>query len=138
MSATPPKAPKRSLFSLIGDLPHLLVDQVRNEIELLKKELTDKIKHAGIGIGLLVGAGAFAFFFAMVLTAAGILGLATVLPAWAAALIVAGALLLITVLLALVGIAQLRSSTPASPEKTITSIKQDVRTIQGIGKRETP
>lgn len=138
MSAVPPKAPKRSLFSLIGDLPHLLVDQVRNEIELLKKELTDKIKHAGIGIGLLVGAGAFAFFFALVLTAAGILGLATVLPAWAAALIVAGVLLLITVLLALVGIAQLRSSTPPTPEKTITSIKQDVRTIQGTGKRDTP
>jgi predicted phage tail protein len=138
MSAVPPKAPKRSLFSLIGDLPHLLVDQVRNEIELLKKELTDKIKHAGIGIGLLVGAGAFAFFFALVLTAAGILGLATVLPAWAAALIVAGVLLLITVILALVGIAQLRSSTPATPEKTITSIKQDVRTIQGTGKRDTP
>ena len=138
MSAAAPKPPKRSLFSLIGDLPHLLVDQVRNEIELLKKELTDKIKHAGIGIGLLVGAGAFAFFFALVLTAAGILGLATVLPAWAAALIVAGALLLITVILALAGIAQLRSSTPATPEKTITSIKQDVRTIQGIGKRDTP
>lgn len=138
MSAVPPKPPKRSLFSLIGDLPRLLVDQVRNEIELLKKELTDKIKHAGIGIGLLVGAGAFAFFFALVLTAAGILGLATVLPAWAAALIVAGVLLLITVLLALVGIAQLRRSTPATPEKTITSIKQDVRTIQGTGKRDTP
>jgi ABC-type transport system involved in cytochrome bd biosynthesis fused ATPase/permease subunit len=72
-----------------------------------------------------------------VLTVAGILGLAVVLPAWAAALIVAGALLLITVLLALIGIAQLRSSTPATPEQTLTSIKKDVRVIQGIGKRET-
>lgn len=138
MSATPPKPPKRSLFGLIGDLPHLLVDQVRNEIELLKKEITEKIKHAGIGIGLLVAAGTFAFFFAGVLTAAGILGLATVLPAWAAALIVAGILLLITAVLALVGVAQLRSSTPPTPEKTITSIKKDVQIIQGIGKRETP
>jgi predicted phage tail protein len=136
MSAVPPRS-KRSLFALIGDLPHLLVDQVRNEIELLKKEILEKIKHAGIGIGLLVGAGAFAFFFAGVLTAAGILGLAVVLPAWAAALIVAGALLLITVILALVGIAQLRSSTPATPEQTITNIKKDVQVIKGIGKRET-
>jgi predicted phage tail protein len=125
---------KRSLLSLIADVPSLLGDLVRNEIELLKQELAAKIKHAGIGLGLLAGAGAFAFFTIGVLTAAAILGLAVALPAWAAALIVGGALLLITLILVLTGVGQLKRATP-KPAETITSVKKDVNAIKGIGKR---
>ena len=66
---------KRSLFSLIGDIPRLITDLVRSEIEGLQKELVEKVKHAGVGIGLLVGAGAVLFFAIGVFTAAGILAL---------------------------------------------------------------
>lgn len=135
MTSPQRELPKRSLFKLIGDLPGLLVDLLRSEIENLKIEVTDKIKHAGVGVGLLVGAGAFLFFALGVFTAAAILGLATVLPAWAAALIVGGALLLITAILVLIGIAQLKRGVPPTPEHTIESIKKDVRVIQGTGKR---
>ena len=133
MSTPTRDAPKRSLFRLIGDLPGLLSDLVRHEIEQLKSEITGKLKSAGVGIGLLVGAGAFLFFAMLVLTAAGILGLATVLPAWAAALIVGGALLVITAILALIGFAQLKRGVPPAPTETIESIKKDVRVIKGIG-----
>jgi hypothetical protein len=125
---------KRSLLSLIADVPSLLGDLVRNEIELLKQELAAKIKHAGIGLGLLAGAGAFAFFTIGVLTTAAILGLAVALPAWAAALIVGGALLLVTLILVLAGVGQLKRATP-KPAETITSVKKDVNAIKGIGKR---
>jgi putative superfamily III holin-X len=125
---------RRSLFSLIADVPTLLADLVRNEIELLKQEITAKIKHAGIGLGLLAGAGAFAFFTIGVLTAAAILGLAEVIPAWAAALIIGGGLLLITLILLLIGVGQLKRATP-TPTETITSVKKDVNAIKGIGKR---
>ena len=133
MSTPSRDAPKRSLFRLIGDLPGLLSDLVRQEIEQLKQEIVGKLTKAGVGIGLLVGAAAFLFFALLVFTAAGILGLATVLPAWAAALIVGGALLVITAILALIGIAQLKRGVPPAPTETIKSIKKDVRVIRGIG-----
>ena len=128
--------PKRSLFALIADIPSLLSNLVRGEIDSLKQEIAAKLKAAGIGIGLLVGAATFAFFAVLVLIAAGVLGLATVLPAWAAALIVGGGILVIGVILALVGIASLKRGVPPAPTKTISSIKKDVRTIKGTGRKE--
>ena len=127
------RAPKRSLISLITDLPKLFGDLVRGEIESLKAELVEKLKHAGIGIGMLAVAGVFAFFATGVFTAAGILGLAEVLPAWASALIVGGALLVITAVLAVIGVSQVKRGTPPTPDKTIESIKKDVDVIKGIG-----
>ena len=128
--------PKRSLFKLIGDLPGYLVDLLRSELELLKAELVEKAKHAGIGIGLVAAGAFFGFFtFAVLLTAA-ILGIATALPAWLAALIVGVALLIITAILVLVGVKQLKAGAPPVPSETIDSVKQDVNAIKGIGKRD--
>lgn len=137
MSSAPGPAPKRSLFALLGDVPRLIVDLFRQEIESLKQELIGKAKNAGVGIGLLVAAAAVAFFLLGVLIAAGILGLATVLPAWAAALIVAGVLLIITVVLALAGISSLKRGMPPAPTQTIESIKDDVRVIKGTSRRRS-
>jgi len=133
-----PTPPKRSLFTLLGDVPRLIIDLFRQEIESLKQELVSKAKNAGVGIGLLVAAGAFAFFLLGVLVAAAILGLATVFAPWLAALIVAGGLLIITAVLALVGISRLKKGIPPAPTETIESIKDDVRVIKGLRKRGTP
>lgn len=127
--------PRRSLFALVADLPGRLADLVRSEIELLKAELLAKAKHAGIGIGIVAAAAAVAFFALGTLVTAAVLGLAEVLPGWAAALIVTGGLLLITAILLAVGVDQLKRGTPATPTTTIASVKQDVNAIKGIGKR---
>ena len=124
--------PKRSFLRLIADLPGLLIDQIRNEFELLKQEIVGKLKYAGIGVGLLIAGGCCAFFAMGVLIAAAILGLAEVLPGWAAALIVAGALLIITVILVGIGLQQLKRGTPPAPTETITSVKKDINAIKGI------
>jgi Flp pilus assembly protein TadB len=126
---------KRSLFALIANLPSLLIEQVKNELELLRRELTTKLKHAGIGVGLIVGACAFLFFALGVLVAAAVLGLAVVLPAWAAALIVAGVLLVITAILVFAGVAQLKRGTPAAPTQTILNVRKDVNAIKGVGRK---
>lgn len=128
---------KRSLFALIGSLPSLVAELVRSELDQLKRELLRKLKHAGIGAGLLVAAAVFAFFAAGVLTAAAILGLAVVLPGWLAALIVAALLLVIVGVLVWLGVRELKKGNP-EPTETISSVRRDIRVIKGTAKRGTP
>jgi ABC-type transport system involved in multi-copper enzyme maturation permease subunit len=129
MTSASGESPKRSLFKLLAEVPGLIVDLFRQEIENLKAELVAKVKHAGVGVGLLAGAGVVALFLLGTLIAAGILGLATVLPAWAAALIVAGVLLMIVLVLVLIGLRQLKAS--GKPLESIDSMKTDVQVIRG-------
>ena len=129
---------RKSLFALIADLPRLVIGQVRNEIEQLKSEMIAKLKHAGIGAGLFAGAAFFAFFLFAVLIAAAILGFATIMPGWIAALIVAAILLVVVVVLVLVGVRQVKQGVPPAPTETIKSVKKDVNAIKGVGKRANP
>jgi predicted phage tail protein len=129
------RASKKSLFGLIADLPRLVLGQVRNEIEQLKSEMIAKLRHAGIGVGLFAGAGLFAFFLFAVLIAAAILGFATIVPGWLAALIVAAILLVIVVVLVLAGVRQVKQGVPPAPTRTIESVRKDVNAIKGVGKR---
>jgi len=133
----PRHEPKRSLAELIADVPRLLGELVRGEIESLKSEMVSKLTNAGIGIGLFVGAAFVALFALMVLIAAAIMGLAEVMAGWAAALIVAGILLLIVAILVFVGLALVKKGTPPTPTDTIESIKSDVRAIKGTRKRRS-
>jgi hypothetical protein len=109
---------------------------VRDELTLARLELATKAKHAGIGVGLFGGGGVFAFYAVGVLIAALVLLLAEVLPGWAAALIVGGALLGVAGGLALVGARQLRRATPPMPEGTAESVRADVRTVTDAVRRE--
>ena len=89
--ATPgPTGTKRSLFALLGDLPTMVTDLVQREIELVKVEVTTKLKALGKGSGLLVGAVVVVLFMIGVLLTSAVLALSLVMPGWAAALVVAG------------------------------------------------
>ena len=123
---------KRNIFKLIGDLPRLFTDLVRSEIEQLKNELVGKAKQAGIGIGLIAAAVFFLLIAFIVLIFAAVLGLAEVVPVWAAALIVAGGLILITAILALIGVSSVKKGLNLAPEETIESVQKDVEAIKGI------
>lgn len=138
MTGIPEVPPRRSLLKLISDLPTLITDLIRGELDSLKKEITDKLKHAGIGAGLLVGAALFAFIALLVLIAAAVLGLATVLAPWLAALIIGVIILIIAAVLALIGIKSLKKGVPPAPTQTIKSLKKDVGAIKGTGKRDQP
>ncbi|NII52518.1 phage holin family protein [Frigoribacterium endophyticum] len=129
----PDQSTKRSLGSLLGSLPDLISRLIRGEIALAKKELATKLKEAGVGAGLLVGAALFGFFLLAVLITAGVLGLATVVAPWLAALIVAGVLLVVTAVLALLGVKALKKGVPPVPEKAVENVKADVAALKGIG-----
>jgi hypothetical protein len=124
---------KRGLFRLIADVPALIVQLFRDELESLKLELTKKVKGVAIGAALFAVAAVFALLAVIILLYAAVVALALVLPTWAAALIVAGGLLLVVLVLVLIGMAQLKRGNPG---KTAESVKRDVNTIKGIGKRD--
>ncbi|WP_158867556.1 phage holin family protein [Leifsonia sp. AG29] len=128
------RARARSLGQLVSDLPRLVAELAKAELAHLKQEFAEKAKYAGIGIGLFAAAAFLLFFAFGVLIAAAVLGLAIVLPAWAAALIVFGVLVVIAVVLALVGRSSLKRVDGVAPSKTIDSIKEDADALKGLGK----
>ncbi|MBQ1047904.1 phage holin family protein [Verrucosispora sp. WMMD703] len=107
---------------------------VRDELALARAELTEKGKQAGIGAGLFAGGGALAFFGLGALVTAAILLLALVLPAWAAALIVAVALFLVAGVLALIGKRRVSRAVPPVPEATVRSLRADVDVVSAAVK----
>lgn len=124
--------PRRSLFQLIGELPGLIGDLIRAEIDAIKAELKERAVRAGVGAALLAAAAFVAVLAIVVLVFAAVAGLATVLPWWASALIVGGGLLLIVLALVLAGVGAFKSM-QRMPSR-IDSIKEDLRTVRGLGR----
>ena len=138
-SESPNAAPRRrSLVELVTSIPTLVTDLVQREIDLIKAEMTAKLKALGVGAGVLAAAVLLLLAMLGVLLTAGILALSEIMPGWLAALLVAASLLLIAAILALIGYRVLKKGIPPVPTESIDSLKRDLRAIQGIGKRETP
>jgi membrane protein implicated in regulation of membrane protease activity len=135
--AAPPPRPKRSLLSLVADIPVLVQELFHREVELLKAELFAKLKALGIGAGMLAGALVVLLFMIGVLLTSAVLALSLVLPGWLAALIVAAFLLIVAGILALIGYRILKRGIPPLPTESIDSLQKDYRAIRGIGKRGT-
>lgn len=91
---------------------------------LARAEIVDKFAELGIGAGLVAVAGALAFAGLLYLMAAAMIGLAMVVPLWAAALIVGGVALLIAGALAMVGRAKMRAN-DLVPTRTIKTLRDD-------------
>ncbi len=102
---------------------------VRAEAQLAKAELTDKGRRAGRGAAVLAGAAVTGLLGAGALVASIVLALALHMPAWAAALVTAAALLAVAALAALVGVRKVRQAMPPLPQETIDSVKSDVGSI---------
>ncbi len=117
----------------VGDLVRLANDQfvtlVRHELDFAKAEMTEKAKRAGVGAGLFGVAGVVALYGLGVLIAAAVLGLALVLPGWAAALVVAGGLFLIAIIAVLIGRGSLKKATPAVPKDSVQSLREDLSVV---------
>ncbi|MBV9309912.1 MAG: phage holin family protein [Solirubrobacterales bacterium] len=115
-----------SVAELVKQLSEQTSRLARQEVELAKAELAVKGKRAGIGAGMFGGAGVFTLYAVGALTAAAILGLATAMKGWLAALIVGIVLAGIAGLLALQGKSKVQQATPPTPEQATESVKEDV------------
>jgi hypothetical protein len=102
---------------------------VRDEMALARAELSAKARHAGKGVGMFGGAGVVALYGVAALLGAVVLGLARVMPAWAAALVVGVALLLVAGLLALFGRGQVRQAVPPVPTEAMRDLRTDLHVV---------
>jgi uncharacterized membrane protein YqjE len=127
----PAQADDEPLGAIVHRLTEQVPELVRSELRLAQAELTDKGKAAGIGAGLFSAAGLLGLFALGTLIAAAVLALDLVLPAWAAALVVAGVLLAAAAVAALVGKKEITQASPPTPERAIAGVKQDVAAMKG-------
>ena len=115
---------ERSIAALLSDLASEAILLIRQEVALFKAELSEKLSRLGRG-ATLIGVGAFlAFSGWLVLLACAVLALATRLPGWLAALIVAVVVLGLGVVLLLVGKGRLDGQ-GLVPERTLRTLRED-------------
>lgn len=122
----------------IGELFSKLSDQIQTlvtgEIALAKAKATGLVRKIGVGAGLLIAAAVLALYLLGVLLHAAVLGLSVVLQPWAAALVVAAILLVIILILALVGVAQVKKGLNSTP-KPQEGLRKDIDAVKkGMGK----
>jgi uncharacterized membrane protein YqjE len=129
-TAQPAVGPDASAGELVKQLSEQVSRLIRDELKLAEYEMTRKAKRMGRGAGMFGGSGLVALYGIGCLLAAAIIGLASVLPAWAAAVIVGGALLVIAGVAALLGKSQVSKAVPPMPEQTVQSVKADVEEIK--------
>lgn len=116
----------RSLAELGRDLSEESSRLARLEVELAKAELAQKGRQVGIGAGAIGGAGALGLCALGALAAAAILGLATALEPWLAALLVGVGIGALAGVSALIGKGRIEAGAPPAPERAIASSKQDI------------
>lgn len=117
---------ERSFSELMQDIVHNLQDLVRSEVRLAKAEVreeTEKVKTAGAFMAAGGMLGLFGFFFLLL---SAFRGLSLYMPDWEAALIVAGALIVISGLLTVFG-AKLLKKVRTPPVGTLKNIRETVR-----------
>lgn len=124
------KGTERTLGQLVADASSDVSSIIKGEIALAKLEIKSDVSKGGKGAAMLAAAGVFALFMLGFLLSALAWGLhALGLPVWASMLIVAGVLLLITLVLALMGKSAL-SKVKGKPERTIDNAQKTVAAIK--------
>ena len=134
MSASQPsnkETSEKSLFTLLRELPGILMDLLQAEFEQFKREMARKLKNLGVGAVLILIAVTLLSFLVFTLLLAGIFALALVMPPWAAALTVAGILVVIIAILVGAAAVQFKKGSPPLPTETFDSVVKDAHAIKG-------
>ncbi|PZF84051.1 phage holin family protein [Jiangella anatolica] len=121
---------ERSVAELVREFSTQTSHLIRDEMRLAQAEMSQKARHAGIGMGLYGGAGMLAFYGVGALVTAAIAGLSlTSLDVWAAALIVAAVLFALAGVAALLGRGETKQASP-TPDRTVENVKRDVEELR--------
>ena len=121
--------PPSGIQTLIGDALREGSNLAQKEIALFRTEMASNVRALGLGVGMMVAAGAFLVAAIILLTQSLVKWLATVVQSEAlAALIVAVAALVVAVGLALWGRSTMSASTLV-PSRTGRQVRQDARVL---------
>jgi Putative Actinobacterial Holin-X, holin superfamily III len=118
---------EQPMGELFKKLSEDLSTLVRQELKLAQAEMTEKGKKAGIGAGLVGGAGIVGFVALLTFTTCLVAALATGMDVWVAALIVTVVYGAVAGVLALTGKKRVSEATPPVPEQTVETVKEDVQ-----------
>jgi uncharacterized membrane protein YqjE len=122
---TEPLEPDASLGELLGRVSQDFGDLVSTQMELAKVEIKEEVGRAAKGAGFFGGGAVAGLLAVMLLSFALAWGLAEVMPAWVAFLIVGLVWAAVAAVLALQGRQQFQAATPVLPQ-TKESLKEDV------------
>ncbi|MCW3023177.1 MAG: phage holin family protein [Conexibacter sp.] len=117
---------ERPIGELLKQLSEETSTLVRQELALARAELEAQGKRAGMGAGMLGGAGVAGLLTLGALTATLIAVLDTAMATWLAALIVTVIWAAVAGVLALQGRNKIKEATPPAPQ-TVETVKEDVR-----------
>lgn len=117
------------LATLFGELREETKLLVSTEVELVKAEFDEAKGHLVKGVIGYAAAGVLAVFAVVLLSIAAAWGIAEVLPAWAAFLIVGGVWVAIAAIAALVARSAFKSFDPV-PRRTIQTLKEDAQWLR--------
>jgi uncharacterized membrane protein YqjE len=122
-------AGETSIGELIGDISSDLSELFRKEVELAKVELRQEATKAGKAAGMLGVAGFAGYLAVVLLSFAAVFGLANVMDAGWAALIVAVVWAVVGAVLYTNGRKRLKTVDPM-PRRTVDTIKEDAQWLK--------
>ncbi|WP_067482773.1 phage holin family protein [Actinomadura hibisca] len=122
----PPPQEEPSLGELLGEVTADLQKLFRQEIELAKVELRAEAVKSGKAAGMLGGAGFAAYMVLLLVSLAVVFGLANVMDAGWAALLVAAVWAVAGAVLFTLGRSRMREVSP-TPEQTVETLKEDAQ-----------
>ncbi len=114
----------RSIGELFGELAGETATLVRQEVALAKVELTDKATRVGRDVGRLAVGGAIAYAALLAFLAAVIILLGSIVPLWAAALVVAVLVGIIAAVMISNAMTALKQA-DLTPRQTVQTLKED-------------
>ena len=128
----PPGSAEKSLGEIVGEVSEKASLLVREEIELAKAEVTQKVSKIAKGAGFFIGAAVLLFFMVFALIEFLGWGISdwTGLNIWVSFGIVTGAMLALAGLLAMLGIRSVKRGSPPVPELAIEEAKKTRAAIE--------
>jgi hypothetical protein len=123
----------RSFGQLLADLTSESTALVRNEIDLAKAEISEKVTQIGLAVAGVAAGGLILFAGFLVLLDAAVFGLNKVLEPYGwpalAALIVAVATMIVGLIILMIGRSGLKSANLA-PRRTTESLRRDTQFVK--------
>ncbi len=123
------QAAETSIGELIGNISNDLSQLFRQEVELAKVEIKQEASKAGKAAGMLGGAGFAGYLAVVLLSFAAVFGLANVMDAGWAALIIAVVWAVIGAVLFVTGRSKLKTVDPV-PHRTVNTLKEDAQWLK--------